>query len=239
MEKIDILIYNDNLHRPLFDIFFKPSFDEHLSKSFNLIDILYRTDETDGNYASSHWSNVIINRFDILKEYIVKNVSDNKIAIFSDIDIIFLDNIYIDVVNKFKEDIDICYMPENSFSPNFMINGGFFAFRCSPTVLDFFSIIQDLTKNSTIKNDQPIIQEYLKKATSYNSNIRYSRFSPIHYCTNNNPKYINHKILGTAKVFHATSATNLIEKSQVLSSFILHKKLLSDQTLLVDKNLWL
>lgn len=233
-EKIDIIVYSDKLHKPLFDIYFYPSFYKYLNNSFNLLAIETDNSATDGSYGSSHWSDIIIQRFDIIKEYISKNLDKNKIAVFSDIDIVFFDNIYEDIIYGLPENIDICYMAENIFGPKFMINGGFFAFRCSTATLQFLDTVQRKTIDSSIKNDQPIIQQLLQ-----NQKISYSIFNPSIFCTNNNPIPLTESLLLSCKVFHGTSATNIVEKCQVLSTIKIKKELMSNALSLNGKNLWI
>jgi hypothetical protein len=149
----------------------------------------------------------------------------------------FFDNIYINILEIIEDtDIDIFYMPENYFSPKFMINGGFFVFRCCPEVLAFLDNVQNTTRKSKIKNDQIVIQN-LFQTSAYS--IKYDTLRPDIFCTNNNPKRIAENLLTSCKVFHATSATNLIEKCQVLSTFCLKKQLIYNESLLENKNLWI
>lgn len=235
MNKIDFIIHYDHLHKYLKDIYFYPSFNKYLSESFNLIEFFDDNNETDGTYRSSHWSDMIIKRFDIIQNLVLKNIDSNKIFVFSDIDIIFFQNIYNDIINTLGSDYEIAYMSENVAAEHGMINGGFFAFRCSRNVLSYFQKIQNSTINSAIKNDQPVIQNYLKN----NNDISFTIFDRYTFCTNNNPRYISEKLIPIMKVFHGTSACNMIEKCQILSTVSLKRQAINDPTVLLNKNLWI
>jgi hypothetical protein len=246
MNKIDILTYHDRLHQPLFDIYFCPSFQQHLSQNFNLIShVDNNSSSADGSFESEHWSEILINRFDILKEYVSKNLWSEKIAIFSDIDIVFFDDIYTTIQKSMEPKdpipttnaIDIAYMAENLHCPHHMINGGFFAFKCSEHILRFFDHIQCLAKKQKKPNDQPVIQSYFQRENKFNTT--HALLNKTEFCTNNNPLYMLNSLISTVKVFHATSATNIIEKCHVLSNIILKKDLFNHKLSLVNKNLWI
>lgn len=236
IQKIDIITHYDHLHKNLKDIFFNPSFKTHLSNNFNLVDFIDENNEEDGSYLSSHWSDMIIKRFDIIKEYIIQYLNTNRIAIFTDIDIIFLDNIYEDIITISESKYDIAYMSEGLLFKDFMINGGFFVFKCSLKTFAFFDTIQSLTIRSPLKNDQPIIQEYILNNPQ---NVNFAILNKYLFCTNNNPKQLTEKLIPNMKVFHATSASNLLEKFQVLSTILLKKQYYTDPQILVNKNLWI
>ena len=236
MTKIDMIIHYDHLHKSIKDTYFDPSFKKYLSTNFNLIDFFDENKELDGSYLSDHWSNMIIKRFDIIKEYISKNLDSQKTALFTDIDIIFLNNIYEDIIKISYSHYDIVYMSEGLLFEDFMINGGFFVFKCSSKTFSFFDNIQYLTKNSILKNDQPIIQKYLSE---YPNDLNITILDRHLFCTNNNPKQIAERLIPSMKVFHATSASNIIEKNQVLSTILLKKEFYTNPKTLLNKNLWI
>lgn len=236
MNKIDIIVHYDHLHKDLKNLFFDPSFKIHLSKDFNLIDCIDENNEQDGSYLSAHWSDMIIKRFDIIKEYISKNLDSQKLALFTDIDIIFLDNIYKDIIQLAASEYDIAYMSEGLLFKDFMINGGFFVFKCSLKTFAFFDNIQFITKNSVLKNDQPIIQEYLSNNTI---NLKFTTLNKNYFCTNNNPRHLAEGLIPNMKVFHATSASNLLEKFQVLSTILCKRQYYANPKSLLNKNLWI
>lgn len=241
-EKIDILIHYDRLQESLFNIYFYPSYKKYLSQFFNLISIREENldDNATSDYLSSHWSYMIVKRFDHIKDYIRKNIQSNKLAIFSDIDVIFFDDISKEIISLDQDkNTHIFYMKEGIALPQYMINGGFFVFRCCRESLDFFDMIQDKTSLNEIKNDQPIIQEVFKNK---NTNIDYSILDADIFCTNNNIMPYMSKIIDTMKVFHATSATSVIEKCQVLSTAAIIKEYLKsgkNKEIFERKNLWI
>lgn len=220
--KIDIICYYDSLHKSLYDIFFYPSFKKYLTENFNLIDNFIETDTNKVTYwKSEHWSNVLINRFDILKEYIKNN--QNKWCVFSDIDILFFDNFYKDIEIFISTQLhDIYYMSEFIKSPATEINGGFFLFHCNNRIYEYFDYIQQKTRMMECPNDQTTIQSILK---SRNHNIKQTVLPRLNFITNNNPRNkINNLIRNNVcKVFHSTGTGNVIEKTQVLSSVYLKK----------------
>lgn len=236
MNKIDVIVHYDHLHQYLKEIYFDPSFDSYLSDHFSLINFFDHNKESDGSYGSSHWSDMIIKRFDIIKEYISQNLNTNKIAVFTDIDVLFLDNIYDDVIKVLNSKYDIAYMSEGLSFEHHMINGGFFVFRCSLDIFSFFDTIQSITRDSLAKNDQPVIQNYFKNNLQ---KIKYTTLNKYLFCTNNNPRYVAEKLIPTMKVFHATSASNITEKSQVLSTILLKRQSYTNPEILTNKNLWI
>lgn len=236
MTKIDIITHHDHLHKYLKEIFFDPSFNIHLSQNFNLINHIDYNNEKDGSYLSFHWSDMIIKRFDIIKEYIFNNLDSKKTAIFTDIDIIFLDNIYEDIMIFAQSEYDVAYMSEGLLFKDYMINGGFFVFKCSLKTFTFFDTIQSMTMNSSLRNDQPIIQTYLSNNPKC---LNFTTLNKYYFCTNNNPKQLAEQLIPNMKVFHATSASNLLEKFQVLSTVFLKKQAHINANLLVNKNLWI
>jgi|688.fasta_scaffold667658_1 hypothetical protein len=225
-KKIDIICFFDSLHKPLFDLFFKESFDIYLSENFKLVTHFENSANTalnQGHYQSDHWSSIIEKRIDFLRNYI--NTHNNNWAIFSDIDIIFLNNIYMSIYNTIStnyNNINIFYMPEIYFENK--INGGFFLFRCCSEIDMFFAHIQELLKASSIKNDQPIIQELLN-----NNLIKYGLLDKDIFMTNNHDQYFILSKLSNIGAFHATSASNIWIKTQILSSIMRYKYPSSDR----------
>lgn len=219
MNKIDILCYYDNLHKPLFDIFFLPSFKKYLTTHFNLIENTFYTDpNTESKWNSEHWSKILLHRLDLIKIYILNN--KNKWAIFSDIDILFFGNFYQDIEIYINNNLhDIYYMPEFIKALINQINGGFFLFYCNDNTYNLIDEIQKYAIKMEMPNDQ-IAASYILKQ----SNIAKQSLLGRHvFLTNNNPRKKICTLIknGTAKVFHSTSTSNLMEKFQVLSSVYL------------------
>lgn len=240
---IDIITYSDTNHKCLYDIFFESSYKKYLANDFNLINYYTNALNNDDTFQSNNWSSIIINRFNILIEYAKNN--PNKWAIFSDIDIIFLDNIYDDIsplINK-SHDIKIFYMSENiqsykktakvktnpyinSIKPQ--INGGFFLFLCCQEVYEWFTYIAKNITNMKYPNDQIFIQNTINRCSPFHIkfkdyDILYTVLNPLIFTTNNNPLHEAISALRFSKVFHATSASGIIEKMQVLSSIYCKK----------------
>lgn len=226
-KKIDIICFFDHLHKPLYDLFFKPSFDLYLSSNFNLLSIFDENQSNNGSYQSHHWCDMILKRFDILREYIRNNT--NKWAIFTDIDIVFFSNIFDDINHTINSNTNqkIFYMPENSTENK--LNGGFFLFRCCKEVDDLFGLVQKQLAVAAIKNDQPIIQGLLDKSI-----INYGLLDTDLFMTNNHDQQFILSKLYKIKVFHATSAPNIWSKVQILSSICIYRYNLSNQS----GNLW-
>lgn len=221
MVKIDILCYYDSNHSCLFDLFFYPSYKKYLKNNFNLIAHKINNETKESYWHSDHWSQILIDRYDIIKEYIINN--KNHWCIFSDIDILFFNNFYNDIQIFLNDKIhDIYYMAESIRSLASDINGGFFLFHCSEKTYNFFNIVQQITSNMDKPNDQIAIHNFLK---SKDCEIKQTILPRTSFITNNNPK---NKILtilrnNSLKVFHATNTGNLMEKIQVLSSVYLKK----------------
>lgn len=229
-DKIDILCYYDNLQESLYDLFFYPSYERYLETSFNLVAHKLNTSKyTIGDWNSKHWSKILIDRYDFLKDYILLN--NNSWSIFSDIDILFLDNFYNQIQPLIIDNsYNIYYMPEYIRSLNSEINGGFFLFKCNKEVYDFFDLVQNHAKKMEYPNDQVAASELLK-----NKIINQSLLFRHSFVTNNNPKSKISRLIsyGTIKAFHATSCHTTMEKIQVLSS--IYSKKYSTTT----NNLWI
>jgi hypothetical protein len=221
---IDIISYYDNHHEMIFENLFLPTFQKYLTPSFNLLTYKNKSKYTTSGFQSNNWCDIMINRFDILKEYIVNNKS--KWAIFSDIDIIFFDNFITDIVQYYcQQNIEIIYMSEvmNNHT-NWLINGGFFLFKCSDYIYDYFNTIQINIKNMNRPNDQTFIHNYLKE----NINFKNAILDQEIFVTNNNNNIqdiknliVNNKI----KVFHATATMSVLSKIQILSTAMCIKSL--------------
>lgn len=215
---IDIICYYDNHYDILFDYFFYPTYQKHLSSNFNLIIKKTISSHKQSLFEWPNWCEIIIERYDILKEHIRCNPS--KWTIFSDIDIVFLNNFSMDILQFLdQENTHIAYMAESfNHLDKWDINGGFFLFKCSNYMYDYFDHIQQNIKQMTRPNDQVFIREYLLN----NPELKTSILDNNIFLTNNYP--INHSIelikKQTAKVFHATSAGSLLSKIQILSSVL-------------------
>lgn len=229
---IDIICYYDNHHDCLFDNFFYPTFKQNLEeKNFNLVEYKTMSKYSDSSFESKNWSDMLINRFDILKEYIIKNPS--KYAIFSDVDVIFLDDFY-DNIKKYlnENNIQIFYMSEElNNTKNWYINGGFFLFHCSKYIYNYFEYIQQNIKKMEIPNDQKFIHNYLQRDRKFLSGLLNDKI----FATNNAHIKKIKNILPSIKVFHATCTFSALSKYQVLSS-VLCLKSLKEQ---YKSNLWI
>jgi hypothetical protein len=258
MNKIDILSHLDNNYYSLYETFFLSSYKKYLSKNFNLIPSIIETKNTDSFFESKHWSKIIIDRFDILCDYIQNN--KNKWAIFSDIDIIFFDDIQKEICAYTKLDnIPIWYMAENFYSlkkysgkstkylndknQTFpQINGGFFLFYCCDEIEAWFRLIKLNIELMTKPNDQTFIQNILNAQKNFQIKFKYNKkeyqfiygiLNPIQFATNNNEIITIIQNLDYIKVFHATSSADAIEKFQILSSIYIKKYKIS------GINLWI
>ena len=231
-QKIDILCYYDNLYESLYDIFFYPSYKQYLSENFNLISHKVNVDQTTKTgWNTAYWSKILIDRFDFLKDYIIHN--PNKWCIFSDIDILFLNNFYTDIQPLINEKTnDIYYMAEYIRAPTSEINGGFFLFYSNETVFNFFDLIQKLTTEMNTPNDQIVITKTFKNK---DYDIKHSVLPRNSFVTNNNPRQKTQNLIKyhTLKVFHSTCSNTVMEKIQILSSIYLK------QYGITGHNLWL
>jgi len=241
---IDIITHFDTNHKCLYDIFFKPSYIQHLSNNFSLIDHYADALNTDDSFQSYNWSHIIINRFNILKDYVKHNT--NKWAIFSDIDMVFFDNINEEISGLITKEhnVKIFYMSENirsyknsmnaqkDFDVNPIkpqINGGFFLFLCCEEIYEWFTYIVENISQTNSPNDQTFIQNIINKSPTFtikfkNYKILYSILNTLIFAKNNN---FTHEIINSltfSKVFHATSSSGIIEKMQILSSVYCKKK---------------
>jgi hypothetical protein len=212
---IDIIVYYDKKHQILFDYFFYPSFIENeMQKNFNLIQkkIIEKKTEGCGVFESSYWSKVIIDRFDILKQYVSEN--PGKWAIFSDIDILFIKNIYNITQNVIQNanNKKIFYMAENFYGNQ--VNGGFFLFNCCEEIFNWFDSVQKECLKMKVPNDQTYINSIVHNYPMVNLLPRRN------FCCNNNKTSIYKSLIdsNTMEVFHATSTYNITHKINVLSS---------------------
>jgi hypothetical protein len=226
--KIDIITYFNHHHKILYDLYFKPTFDLFLTDNFNLItkyaDNAVSDNIQDYGYTNKIWQQMIVDRFDIIINHIQNNINPDTASIFSDVDVIFFDNFYLDLQPFLKnKSLLLWYMPEsinaNPYTKSYYINGGFFCFKHSEKILEYFFTIQKLLiEFDGIKNDQTIIQSFLK-----NNNIKYINIMPFsvfntNNCDINNNTYaIKNK---TLKVFHATGASSVNEKIIILERII-------------------
>ena len=173
------------------------------------------------SFESTNWCELIINRFDILKEYIKNNPSNW--VVFSDIDIVFFDNFIVDIYPAlYQTNVDILYMSECLHNQNkWYINGGFFLFKCTDYIYNYFSHVQENIKFMAKPNDQIFIQEYLKKNTTFKNDL----LNPRIFLTNN--QNINESIplikTNQTKVFHATSCYKISDKFKILTHVLSSK----------------
>lgn len=218
--KIDILCYYDQHHKVLFDNFFAYSYEKFLSQQkFKLLaDNFISKTNTEGEFLSSHWSKILIDRYNYIISYAKKN--PQKWAIFSDVDVVFLSDISLSIDHVIdtgeKTNTYIFYMKEIPFiSRDKTANGGFFVFKCCESIIDYFTEIQSCTKKMKLPNDQECINSFLK-----DHNISYGLLPNIEYLTNNGPPSMSKKMVRSKKVrvFHATSAPDLKCKMYVLYS---------------------
>lgn len=207
----------------MFDDFFLLSYQKHLSKSFNLVTHKINSKHTNSSFESTNWCELIINRFDILKEYIKNNPSNW--AVFSDIDIVFFDNFIVDIYPAFYEKkTEILYMSESLHDPRkWYINGGFFLFKCTDYIYNYFSHIQENIKTMAKPNDQIFIQGYLKKNHTFKNDL----LNPRVFLANNQNITEAISLIQTnqTKVFHATSCFTLSEKFKILTHALSSKKI--------------
>lgn len=219
---IDIITYSDNYQQILKDFFFKPTYELFLKKDFNHIDIIENTNIQNNEclgFGSDIFQHMIYKRWEILINHIENNMDDEKISIFSDIDIVFFDS--------FKNDIDILFnnntfhtffMPEIPFNhsvyDNSKINAGFFIFKHTSTTLNFFRFILEFMKKQKVKEDQFYITQFLQKnRQEFVGLLDYNVFNTNNCNINFN---INLRNIKQLKVFHATSCININEKIDVL-----------------------
>ena len=234
---IDIICYYDNHHDILFDNLFFPTYQKHLSSSFNLVAHRSNSKHQESLFESENWCEIMINRFDILKQYIKDNPS--KWAIFSDIDIIFFDNFILDITPiLYQEDIHIAYMSESiNNHTKWHINGGFFLFKCSDYIYDYFDNIQNNIKKMNKPNDQTFAHEYLKNNPGFKNSILDQNI----FLANNHDKNYTIKLIqkGTIKVFHATSTISLLSKIQVLSTALCFNSFNNPSSKEKESRLWI
>lgn len=221
-KKIEIITYFNHHHNILYELYFKPTFDLFLQNDFDLISIY--ADKTlsnnidDYGYTKKIWQQIIVERFDIIIDRIKANLDPNRVSIFSDVDVMFFGNFYADL-QPFINDSSLLlwYMPESINAQRHYINGGFFAFKHSTdTVKYFLSIKKLLLAHDGIKNDQPIIQNFLSITRApYSGIMPYTVFN-----TNNCHISQNISLLrnNTLKVFHATSTSSVYSKILVLDT---------------------
>lgn len=228
MSKIDILTYFDNHHEYLYKIFFLPSYQKYLSQDFNLIVHTRQSGYSDTSFESKNWCQIIIDRFDMLLTYVQNH--KHSWAIFSDTDILFLDNFRsnIDSYINTTQDKKIYYMAENckyhTYKKHHMfeINGGFFLFYCCDEIFQFFNYIKNNISLMEKPNDQIFIQKLISTQNQHididNIKIDIDLLDSKLFVTNNNPVNQLFNRMKFMKVFHATSTKTIMEKINLLSS---------------------
>lgn len=233
---IDIICYYDNHQEILYDTFFLPTYNKYLASNFNLLSTKFKSRHQSSFYESDNWCEIVINRFDILKDYIKRN--NSKWAIFSDIDILFLGDITDYILKSTLQDrVDIFYMSETSRPCKWYINGGFFLFKCTDYIYDFFDRIQSGIRLMPRPNDQILIQSVLRELTDFKNYI----LDPNIFVANNRHfrsiiPLIRKKQI---RVFHATSTATIISKIQVLSTaYFIHSTVNAEKNNL-DCGLWI
>lgn len=237
---IDIITYCDKSQNILKNLYFKPSFDIFLAKYFNHIDLIYENNADpilESGFGGRIFQDIIHQRWKIIIDHITKQPLDNnKLSIFSDIDVLFLDDFYPDILSASKSmpRTHIFFMSEiptyfRSITDNYEINAGFFVFRHSKQSIDFFKTIYYLMNKLKIKEDQAYIRQQLK--STYNNSISLLDYK-IFNTNNYNPEINNQLVLNKKlKVFHATSCFNIYQKlirlNQIISLANISKKMSS------------
>jgi len=180
---IDILCYYDQNHQVLYDYFFNLSYKKYINQNiFQLFPRVVQSADNNSHYLSNHWSKMLIDRYNFILSYI--ETHQNYWAIFSDIDIVFLNDIadsILNIIQSFNNTIDIFYMKESPYIQyNKEVNGGFFLFKCTNTIYNYFKDVQECTAQMEKPNDQLCVNKFLSTKT-----IPFAYLPPVEYSTNN------------------------------------------------------
>ena len=129
---IPILTYHTESHKCLYDDFFKPSFDKHLSEDFTLVSINGMQKCASATYYEEGWFDTVYEKIKFVNNFL--NITDSELFVFSDVDIIFLDNIK-DTILAELNDCDMAFQQATSCGT---VCSGFYAVRVNDNVKCFF-----------------------------------------------------------------------------------------------------
>ena len=150
-------------YTPSHEILFEDYFSKTLPASFEnhpyILDIAGR-----GDFKSAGFLNAISEKIRLIVESLESNAGST--IIWSDVDIVFCDNIVLrlDQVLSEKPDVDVFFQKE--FAGNQAdVNTGFIVMRCHEGVRDFFGRLLANEQLGTRKNEQEIVNEMLGQET--------------------------------------------------------------------------
>lgn len=144
-----LTMYSDS-HEVLYTTYFKPSFDKHLSRQYDLLAKKTQQISLTGDYGTEAFCETTQEKI----KWIIENldVNDSEEIIFSDCDIQFFDNLAYSIGKNdilFQRDFEV-------FCTGFMV------LKQNTKVLDFFeSVLKSMQKNNNL-NDQDVVNILLK-----------------------------------------------------------------------------
>ncbi len=153
-----ILSFYTPSHKILFDNYFYPSYKQYLSKDFEL---LYKTSDQlceSANYRTKGWAETVIQKLEFILDYLT--TLDNKIFIFSDCDVQFLNYCTHDILYELS-DYDIKFQNDLKGSKC----SGFFIAKNNINVKNLIYKSYELFKKNIRPGygDQKAINDIIKK----------------------------------------------------------------------------
>lgn len=166
--KIPALAYYSPAHKPLFDNFFSPSFNKFLSKDFELI-VSMGEQICTVEFEKGGW-NAQVKEKVLFANTVIQNMK-NGFLLFSDVDIVFFENIknqLIDELGKF----DLIFQNDGASDLTLEHNlcSGFYFCRINNRIREFFSHMVENYDDSC--SDQVNFNRFLA-----NSKVRYKYLS--------------------------------------------------------------
>jgi hypothetical protein len=214
---IPLLTYHTESHKCLYDEFFKPSFNKHLSKDFTLVSINGDQKCTSAIYYEDGWFNTVFEKIKFVNNFL--NNTDKDFFVFSDVDIIFLDNIK-DIILNELENCDMVFQRATSVRQD-SICSGFYAMKVNDKNKIFFN---DLLESYDMNfGDQYNINSLLDSG-KYNFKIFGPEFYNLMELWESTDETIwdggeipipNHKVI----LFHANYTKGVENKKTLLRKF--------------------
>ncbi|RBL89640.1 putative nucleotide-diphospho-sugar transferase [Chitinophaga flava] len=171
-DKIPLLTYYSPSHKILFDRFFLPSYNQYLSNSFELV--IKTSDQLcNGEFGSINWNKQMKEKISFVNDFI--QLTDAEYVVFSDVDIIFFDDIRYEIINELAHD-DIAFQNDGGeLSINHNLCCGFFICKIHSQTRAFFNAL--LSNYNDRYTDQQNMNYFLKNS----SGVQYKPLSKRFY----------------------------------------------------------
>jgi hypothetical protein len=166
MSKIKLLTFYSDSHEKMYNYYFKKSFDEYLTESFNLIPKKIEQISPTGEYGSEGFSHAMLEKINHIIDNI--NINENEILVFADSDVQFFDD-FSNVIRKELSNYDIKFQSDVS-----CVCAGFFVCHQNEVVYNFFKKVKEILISVMERkiDDQQVINSIIKQYP-----IKYSTLS--------------------------------------------------------------